>query len=1084
MAFLRLLAWLTVRRAKAHGRIMLASALGVVLIIALATGAMLHSQGLAEAGLRHALVTNASNQYHNLQIFLTDRPLGEKDYLRLDGVVGEGIAEHIPWLFTGMHRFGISREIPYVFNKGDVPPTENIPIATPFFMGDFREHSQLVSGRWPGKPSFQEDGTLVLEGTVGSQMAEFLRLTEGTTVYLVPLADSPYEKIALTIVGVMEPVNSDEAYWFQDTSHFRASFDAETEDGESVASVYVGEEGFFKGLGASYPLLLGEYRWYVFLDFLSLTAETGPQARTDLLFLESDLNKKLARAYVFSSLTNLVEEYQRDLALARVPLFMFVSLVVGVVLYYLTVTTMLQARERGAEAAVLRSRGASVLQAGGLLGLGEGVVTVAPGMILGPLIGWATNTAWHMGAEGLEYPSPGLSLPVLAAAILAGLLCIGLFFATGIGVASRSIVGYLRERGRTPERIAFSRYAVDVLVLGLLGLLWWQIKSQGGLLSRPLQGSGFSVDLALLLGPAIALMAAGLALLRVMPFLLRGAARLGGGLGMPWLVHSLRRMAREPAAYAALAVLLMLATALGVFGAAFGATLTSGRADLVRYRVGGEIVTPPRFSTLNLEGVEAFVPVMRSTLSTPGDPAGRGAYSVMAVLPKDFPKAAWFREDFAGKSLEDLLRPLREPLPVEPGLLLPPDTEALGMWVKTQQALPGYELRVRVRDVVGRMVTLTMGNLDSTGWTFMEAPMPQAGVFEPPLYLSGILIRGGNFTGYGSGWLDIDDITALVQGERMVVDELESPGRWTPLPNMTTAADGFSTIVADAHSGIGALRFSWTNPITNQLRGLIIPSVPFPIPAIASDNFHVGQSIKGTLEGLPVEVRVAETVSYFPTLYASQTPFLVVNLEHLLLYLLGIGYNRPDYLAEFWIGLEETTDREEAVATLKTLVRQSDVVFDQEALVLNTVTDPLQGGAWESIALQGAIALGIASLLGFGLYAGITVRRSRLELGVLRAMGFSRRSISFLFATEGALVAAIGVGIGALLGAWLSRWTLGYMSISAGGRLLTPPMLLSTEGWLLLLALAEVAVAVGASVGIALSLARRVRLHEVLRVEE
>ncbi len=1082
-AFLKLLAWMTARRVRTHWRLMLAAALGVLVAVTLAASAMLHSKALAEAGLRHALIYNGVDDYLNLQVFILDRPLGEKDYRRLDDVVGKGVADHLNWLATGTHRYGKTNEIPYVYNPEEAPPPRNIPLATPFFLEGFEQHAQLVSGRWPGPPT-ERDGLLALEGVIGPQAPRFINLHEGDTIYLAPLLDAPQEKVALTIVGVMQPVDAADPYWFRDLSHFRVSFEAEDEDGDFVVPIYIGREGFFQGIGTSYPLTLGDYRWYVSLDYLSLTAATAGPARGSLEAVEADLNKQLARALTFSGLIELVNEYQRNLTLARVPLFMFVSLVVGVVLYYLVVTTTLQARERGAEAAVLRSRGASILQAGGLIGLGEGLVTVLPGAALGPFLGLLFTRLLPLGAENLDYPPPDLSLSVVAAALGAGAACVLVFTLAGIGVAGQSIVGFLRERGRAGQRSPLYRYAVDILVLAALGLLWWQIRSRGGLLSRPLQGRGVSVDLALLLGPAMALVATGLGMLRLTPLLLRLLATAGNRMGATWLVHSFRRMAREPLAYAALAVLLMLATALGVFAAAFGATLRRGQADITRYRIGGEVVVPGNLASLDVQGLDEVVPVYRGRLGTRADPQGVGAYSLMAVAPSDVQKVAWFRGDFADKGLEEALRPLREPLPVDPGTPIPEKATTLGIWTKGQRAYGGYELRLRLRDSGGRHMTLRMGELSNDSWAYLESPLPPEGVLEPPLYLTGMFIRGSAITGFGGGWLALDDLTAEVEGQPVIVDEFESTGKWVVMPDLGTAPDVLNATSAGAHSGQQGLVLTWTQPITTTLRGTMIPEVPYPIPAIAGPPFQLGQRVVGSLEGQPVEFVVKETVRYFPSLYPRETPFLIVSIDHMVSYLVFLGVAQANYFSEFWMSLEPGVDRGQVEAALQAAVLPGEVVIDREIQATLAASDPLAGGAWESVALQGAAALGCVAILGFGLYAGLTVRRSRLELGVLQAIGFSRRQVFLLLSTEGAMVGALGVGMGTVVGAWLSRWALGYMSVTAGGRPLAPPLLLSTEGWLLALALVEVAVAVAASVAIAVALAGRLRLYEVLRVEE
>jgi cell division protein FtsX len=238
------------------------------------------------------------------------------------------------------------------------------------------------------------------------------------------------------------------------------------------------------------------------------------------------------------------------------------------------------------------------------------------------------------------------------------------------------------------------------------------------------------------------------------------------------------------------------------------------------------------------------------------------------------------------------------------------------------------------------------------------------------------------------------------------------------------------------------------------------------------------------MEGQPVEISVKGVVNAFPTLDPGESPFLIINLDHMIQYLLSVSASRLGEVNELWLSLDVEADRAVTLAKLQSLSPLGEAIRDREGQAEIAASNPLLGGAWESIALQGAIALGCASLLGFGLYAGITVRRSRLELGVLQALGFSRRHVALLLAAEGAMVGIIGIGVGTAVGAWLSRWTLGFMSVTAGGRPLAPPLLLTADVWLLALALAEAALAVAGSVVLAMVLANKLRLHEVLRMEE
>ena len=306
-----------------------------------------------------------------------------------------------------------------------------------------------------------------------------------------------------------------------------------------------------------------------------------------------------------------------------------------------------------------------------------------------------------------------------------------------------------RQAGARPARAPLlHRYYLDFLLLALIGLLWWQIQSRDTFLLRPLGRGALEIDFTLLLGPVLGLLALGLIVLRFFPLAVALLARLMEPVGPVWLVQGLRRVGRDPIAPGSLVVLLMLATALGVIGSAFGSTLQRSQEDRARYQVGADVRVehsgnrlPVQSLGLNdlqyqdLPGTE-LVEVSRQTGSLLTQGFSTERFNLLAVDSSRFSRVAWFRSDFSdGQTLGSLMRSIQAPISIseEPrpteiqisptvspggaaGIALPADATALSVWANPGQ--PGARLAVgaRLRDSRGYTFDAIIGEPGEPGW--------------------------------------------------------------------------------------------------------------------------------------------------------------------------------------------------------------------------------------------------------------------------------------------------------------------------------------------------------------------------------
>ena len=786
MSWIRVLLWLLPRRLRSSRVLLAIVSFGILATVTIMAVGAMYSHAIAEGGLRHTIAT-APSIAQDAQILVRNRPLGPADYQDLAAVVGELTESRLGSILQNTQRFGRAQpNLPLLAAPEDTDPLFGGPVGQPFFLTGFEQHSNIVEGRWPQAPPVSLDNGLEMEVVVGRQTASAMGFELDSQAVFLPFPTDPSERIIVTIVGFAEPEDPDAEYWMGNSSAYFSA--AAVGFGDPVqVPMYLSKEDFFRGLGARYPSLVGDFGWLLFLDTGVLDAAGVKPAREAITGLEAGISKRFPRSVVISGLDRILADYQRDLTHARVPLFLFISLVVLVILYFLALVTGLLVRTRGAEASQLRSRGASTVQLTGVLAFAEGAVVLLS-VLLGPFLALGIvrfgllRTIDPAGDGGPI--SVGLSADVFLMGAIGGALSLVVLLVSVARLSHLGIVESLYLRARPPSVPFFQRYYIDLLILVGAGLLWWQIRGREGFVERDVLSGALEGDISLRLGPLLVLLAAALSVLRVLPALVKAVSWVANRLAPAWVAFTLSRVARDPVPHGSLAIILMLAFTLGIFGATFQSTLSRSQREQALHKVGGDLVIrsgslsgSARGDLAGIPGVQTVSPMGRDSVTVIGGLPGART-DLITVDPTSLPQAAWFRDDFAGQSLSGLLKPLAEsPQNLPQSIPLKEDAEQIGVWVDFSQLLSQglshrtVRLWIRVADADGRHHSLLLGDpsqphpdqrgSQARGWSYLEGPLPenQRSSGRPPFSLVSMFITAGSITRIPPGSIGLDDVT-------------------------------------------------------------------------------------------------------------------------------------------------------------------------------------------------------------------------------------------------------------------------------------------------------------------------------------
>ncbi len=393
-------------------------------------------------------------------------------------------------------------------------------------------HITVLQGRIFGDSVTQGLGGPIVEGVVGEQLARFFGLQPGDVVTFSPSLGHP-TRVSVRIVGVIGPSDPSESYWRQSANQFlnppplsepqqqrRLSVDA----GEPPLAIFVSRETLIEGLGNAYPGSLIPSTWFTAVDRGALKGWSADEPDGRLDDFKAYIAETIPGATVISGIPGLFSDFERRSFFSKVPLLLLLTIMVATVLYYLSMMVSYLVERRADDVALLRSRGAGTLQLLRLYAL-EGLiltaiaVVVAPFAALGAVALSGKLPYFHEFTQGGFTPVQISAAPFLVAAG-AGILCLSIFVIPGVIGARSGLIVHKMRASRPPSAPIFQRFYLDIGLLVIGGLVFWELTERGHLISGGLFEE-VEVNEALLLAPILLLTVVALLFLRFFPLFVR-----------------------------------------------------------------------------------------------------------------------------------------------------------------------------------------------------------------------------------------------------------------------------------------------------------------------------------------------------------------------------------------------------------------------------------------------------------------------------------------------------------------------------------------------------------------------------------
>jgi putative ABC transport system permease protein len=383
-------------------------------------------------------------------------------------------------------------------------------------------------------------------------------------------------------------------------------------------------------------------------------------------------------------------------------------------LLFISLASRIAVQQYEQETATLRGRGTSWVQIA-FLNLVESLVLVVLSLPLALVYGWLAASLVGQTVSFLKFtPRPWLPFEFTGVNILwlgmAVVLIIGARLFPILSISRISIVRMKQEQTRGGKKPFWEHFYLDFLLLipGIYAYLIMRgIAKPAKFLTKLQIGSNEQYrDPLLFIAPALFAMAVCMILLRIVPWIMRLLSAIIERLPGAWAYLSLQQIARRPQDYSSALLLIMISLSLAIFSASTAKTLDRWLYDSVYYQVGSDWaiheyiaedssspttngVSSSTSSPSTLSDLSTFTPgfvSLEDHLRLPSLTAGtrvgiypNAVYSIgagetgcilMGIDRLDFPRVAYFRDDFASQSLGTLMNDLgAEPM----GVLVPSD---------------------------------------------------------------------------------------------------------------------------------------------------------------------------------------------------------------------------------------------------------------------------------------------------------------------------------------------------------------------------------------------------------------------------
>ncbi|MEE8419079.1 MAG: FtsX-like permease family protein, partial [Dehalococcoidales bacterium] len=978
---------LIIKRSLANWRLLSTVMVGVLIAVALLSSTPLYSNAINDLGLKRSL-QQQQIELLDLHVFSTYDFIIYQDFQDSTDFINRQVSRNIrtiirqdeSWIKTQSYLSAwADRPVP----AGGMRPTGHFQV-----FSNLEEHVTLVEGQFarpvPGNLSRQEleDPEFAIEGMIGSETAELFGVSVGDRLIFRTGFGADERQINIDLTAIIDPIDLSEEFWFLKTDVFTMP----DQDG-IIAPIFIPEETLFNGVAGVIPASRAQYNWLYFVDIEKIGSENAGNIRNAVNRMERQILANLPKTGLLTNIQGIIGQYQEKLLFTQIPLFLIVSQIVAVILYYLiTVSNMLIERQAG-EIALFRSRGASTRQIVGIY-LAEGLIITAIGAAVGPFLGASVFSLMGTTASFSHLTGGGL-LPIrfsgmvflLAAA--AAILCLLALVVPAIQAARRGMVHQRQKAARPTEAPFLQRFYLDLVILGFGAVLYWELQERGSLLTIGVFG-GMNMDPLLLITPMLLMLAVAIIFLRFFPVFIGLATRLGGYIKSTPVVLGLWYIARNPIHYGRLILLLIMAGSVGMFSATFLGTLERSYDERVLFSAGSDVRLEKfrEWGTTKKalqEQYSGLPGVVDSSFANRID--GRvgtmfteTTLNLLAVDASNFSRISWYREDFSDKPLAELMDLLAADEPIEQGLKLPEGAETLGIQVYPEMGNPEIRVIATIKDDNGRYREYDLGttDIDTDGWQYLEVNFSQAitGLtLAPPLTITSIFVtymEQSRFFG-NPGGVYFDDLKAGGPSfaEPVVIEDFETLGKWAIAADSSSGSfsqtqsgsDRFEINNETVFSGNAAAHISWNHRRGPVEKGIFANVDSRPLAAIVSTTFldraklELGDELLVRIPGQFIPVVIKEVIDYFPTLDPEKKGFVIVNIDRLASprNLLGVKPINPN---EGWLRLTDDPElRAETIDILETHKYGAYKLYDTDAMIMELEADPLAGAGWGGVLM-------------------------------------------------------------------------------------------------------------------------------------